>query len=101
MKRLILLFILVTSAPLSAHATDRVGVAKPEDARAFDSLLKDMSGDFNAQSAVIDPALKQRVNRAQERQSQRKANTRDRNTREERGRQTPSVSRTPIPQRTR
>ena len=99
MKRLILLFLLVTSAPLSAHATDRVGVAKPEDASAFDSLLKDMSGDFNEQPAAIAPALKQRVNRAQERQNQRKANTRDRNTREERGR--PSATRTPAPQRTR
>jgi hypothetical protein len=96
MKRLILLFILVTSAPLSAHATDRVGVAKPEDARAFDSLLKDMSGDFNAH----DPALKQLVNRAQERQNQRKANTRDRNSHDVRTRQTPNVS-PPTPQRTR
>jgi hypothetical protein len=101
MKRLALLFILVTAAPVSAYATEGVERAKFKDKQEFDALLKGMAGDFNPQPAAIDPALKQRVNRAQERQNQRKSNTREQNRRsEERTRQSPNVS-TPTPQRTR
>ena len=100
MKRLTLVIFVLSSLSLSAHANDRVGRAGEADKRAFDLLLKDMSRDFHGQPAAADPALKQRVNRAQERQNQRKANARER-TRDERGRQSPTVTRTPAPTRTR
>lgn len=101
MKRLALALLIFAVQPLAAHAADRVGKARPEDSRAFDSLLKDMSGDFRP--PVVDPALKRRVERAQERQNQRKANVRERGSQDEHGRQNPNskVLRTPTPQRTR
>ncbi len=103
MKRLILLFLILSSLPLSARATDRVDVerARREDKVGFDAVLKGMADDFKPQPTAIGSSIEQRVDRARTLQNQGKAaNTRDRNSHDVRTRQTPNVS-PPTPQRTR